>query len=90
MSNEAEFFKSIQENNGDAAIQLLACNPPLANAQAEVNMPGHTGDKPFAALTAAANQNLERLVNALICYGADITSQHGPNGETDNPGPNLT
>ncbi len=26
----------------------------------------------------------------LICYGADITSQHGPNGGTDNPGPNLT
>lgn len=74
------FFRSTREGNEDEAIQQLEASPSLANTEVEVGLPGHMGDKLFTFLIAAADQNLLRLAKSLICYGADVTSQHGPDG----------
>ncbi len=76
------FFEAVRSRDETRALDLLNRDPTIANAKRIVQLPGHTCEKPFTALIAAADQDMEGLVDALIKAGADIASQYCKSGGT--------
>ena len=77
-----EFFQAVRSRDEDLALNLLDRDASIANAVRDVELPGHMGEKPFSALIAAADQDMDRLASALIKAGANIASQVGQHGGT--------
>jgi len=77
-----DFFRAVCSHDEDLALDLLDRDPSIAGAVREIELPGHMREKPFSSLIAATDQDMEKLVAALLKAGADIGSQYGQHGGT--------